>query len=841
MEGYQVLNIGELAKQRQADVKQPFPHQSEAFTAMSMTLPVPIRDYRGTLLVLPTGAGKTFTSINWICRNVLSANIKVLWLAQSSFLLDQAMYSFTEEIHHTLQRHNINMRVVSSSSKHANAGSVQLTDDVLICTIQTAIGAYASEQLDIKGNVVKTPFRHFLDSCIDSSLFVVVDEAHHTPAYGCRTMLISMRKSIPHLYILGLTATPMHMDKRISGWLRNIYDRWICYEADKSLLQGNKILAVPKYIQKETGFEMEVDDTLYDRLVYKHKDLPEHIVESLAKNQSRNNMIVSDYVNNRSEYGKTIIFADRWYQCEYIMEKLNEQGVSVAAVYSVVTRQGESYQDGTGRRNDAMNQQIMEDFKKTDKYEVIVNVRMLTEGIDVPTVKTVMVTRQTTSNILLTQMIGRALRGEKIGGGKDYANIVFFSDTWRRVLPWANVEQGMDANRPIKQGRNPMALISIQLIKLATADIEYKGFEDAPFLTFIPVGFYGCEFTVAVEDTGVEEMVSFEESIVVYEFNRDNYERLISYLLTQNLVTYAVENVSESQILGKAEELVNAYFDPTMDDFDGMLVDNVGKLLRHVAQNGQAPQFLDFHDRDLYDMDKLAEELRHMSNDDTETYLMNMFNNQGQKWNLLYRRYEYFLKAFHSALRRIWIKGHVQEPEGPEKKVVIEPQILTRDMKAQVLMRDNYTCLCCGKSMRKGVSLEVDHIIPVAMGGRSAVSNLQTLCKQCNALKSVNAIDFRVNVSPMSKPKTGIKSYQLIGSDSETNAIARIVNEFFHCRALCTLNYHTRRSGQFYSNWEIVLYEGNNPEWLAAYKHELLEYIRHQLGKSHVQSLIIRN
>ena len=210
-------------------------------------------------------------------------------------------------------------------------------------TIQTAIGAYSSEQLDIKGNVVNTPFRQFVDSCIDSSLFVVVDEAHYTPAYGCRTLLLSMPESIHRLYILGLTATPLHMDKRISGWLRNIYDWWVCYEADKSLLQANKVLAVPKYIQKNTGQELEVDDTLYDRMVYKHKDLPEHVVDSLASNQSRNNMIVSDYVNNRNTYGKTIIFADRWYQREYITEKLKAQKVSAAAVYSVVTGQSELY------------------------------------------------------------------------------------------------------------------------------------------------------------------------------------------------------------------------------------------------------------------------------------------------------------------------------------------------------------------------------------------------------------------------------------------------------------------------------------------------------------------
>jgi len=90
MAGYYTLDIAELTKQKKGQNKQPFPHQQEAFTALSKTLITPIQGYKGTLLVLPTGGGKTFTSVNWICRNILSNGIKVLWLAQSSYLLDQA-------------------------------------------------------------------------------------------------------------------------------------------------------------------------------------------------------------------------------------------------------------------------------------------------------------------------------------------------------------------------------------------------------------------------------------------------------------------------------------------------------------------------------------------------------------------------------------------------------------------------------------------------------------------------------------------------------------------------------------------------------------------------------
>ncbi|GAA3328730.1 hypothetical protein GCM10020331_073880 [Ectobacillus funiculus] len=59
-----------------------------------------------------------------------------------------------------------------------------------------------------------------------------------------------MRENIKNLYVLGLTATPFHTDKRINGWLWSIYNQGICYEADTNVLQMNSILSVPKYIEK---------------------------------------------------------------------------------------------------------------------------------------------------------------------------------------------------------------------------------------------------------------------------------------------------------------------------------------------------------------------------------------------------------------------------------------------------------------------------------------------------------------------------------------------------------------------------------------------------------------
>ena len=48
-----------------------------------------------------------------------------------------------------------------------------------------------------------------------------------------------------------------------------------------------------------------------------------------------------------------------------------------------------------------------------------------------------------------------------------------------------------------------------------------------------------------------------------------------------------------------------------------------------------------------------------------------------------------------------------------------------------VLHRDGYRCVACGSGDR----LEIDHIVPVSRGGSSRDTNLQTLCRVCNAIK----------------------------------------------------------------------------------------------------------
>lgn len=64
--------------------------------------------------------------------------------------------------------------------------------------------------------------------------------------------------------------------------------------------------------------------------------------------------------------------------------------------------------------------------------------------------------------------------------------------------------------------------------------------------------------------------------------------------------------------------------------------------------------------------------------------------------------------------------------------------LMTVALREEIKKRDNYTCKKCGISLRDEphLLLEVDHIIPIAKGGITEISNLQTLCWQCNRSKS---------------------------------------------------------------------------------------------------------
>ena len=53
------------------------------------------------------------------------------------------------------------------------------------------------------------------------------------------------------------------------------------------------------------------------------------------------------------------------------------------------------------------------------------------------------------------------------------------------------------------------------------------------------------------------------------------------------------------------------------------------------------------------------------------------------------------------------------------------------------MLRDRYTCQICGRRKRAR-ELDVDHIVEIARGGAALeYSNLQTVCRACHHLKTL--------------------------------------------------------------------------------------------------------
>lgn len=64
-----------------------------------------------------------------------------------------------------------------------------------------------------------------------------------------------------------------------------------------------------------------------------------------------------------------------------------------------------------------------------------------------------------------------------------------------------------------------------------------------------------------------------------------------------------------------------------------------------------------------------------------------------------------------------------------------ELEDFTPAQKKEILERDGYRCVQCGRGIKDGVELQVDHIKAKDYGGKALIENGQTLCAQHNFRK----------------------------------------------------------------------------------------------------------
>ncbi len=96
------------------------------------------------------------------------------------------------------------------------------------------------------------------------------------------------------------------------------------------------------------------------------------------------------------------------------------------------------------------------------------------------------------------------------------------------------------------------------------------------------------------------------------------------------------------------------------------------------------------------------------------------------EWTVSWR----WLDSRYKKLKSIGFEATLNEYNSKNQRKLMTPLL-----RRQIMERDNYTCQICGKYMPDEVGLHVDHIIPIAKGGKSIPTNLRVLCSKCNGKK----------------------------------------------------------------------------------------------------------
>lgn len=580
------------------DSRRPYPHQEDAWRRLSAHLAEAEATgvFEG-LLVMPTGSGKTFTAARWLAQNALDRGQRVLWLAHRHELLEQAAEVFHQVAGLAARREQLRIRIVSG--QHCAASQIDPADDVLVCSV-----ASLTRRPDIVGPILGDP-----------RTFLVVDEAHHAPARSYRDLIEPLR-SARRRRILGLTATPTRTAEGERALLAQLFGGRVIYQVGLTELIERGILARPIPEQVTTRAEVEEGITRDDEAhLTRFGDLSEAWLDRIAHMERRNQVILDRYLKNRIRYGKTLVFAINVAHAVLLTDRLRAAGVAAEYIAS-------------HRDDDGDNKAIIGRFRDPDGgLEVLVNVMILTEGVDLPSVKAVLLTRPTSSEVLMRQMVGRALRGPKAGGTEE-AFLVAFEDQWRRFREWLSpldlLPDLVDPQALPDEGpasRRLADALPWDLIKAVAARMRETAPElKADCFEAVPHGWY----VLARDDEGE----SVRRVIPVYAHQAPCWEALVAHL--ERLTPAALAAV-------RGAAAFDEYFADCEDPIPAE--HQVGQVLEHVRHGGGRPEYHELAERRACDPAALA---RQVLEEDL---------GERAKTQLLERQYTSLARAIYPSLR----------------------------------------------------------------------------------------------------------------------------------------------------------------------------------------------
>jgi superfamily II DNA or RNA helicase/diadenosine tetraphosphate (Ap4A) HIT family hydrolase len=332
----------------------PDPHaiQREALAALAQTR---LDGNRAGLVVLATGLGKTYLAAFDAASKTPTGEFefpRVLFVAHRDEILHQSMRTFRR------------IRPGSSCSRYDGSLSDSQLDrtEMLFASIQT-LGR--SEHLS-----------RFAADAFD---YIVVDEFHHAAASTYRRLLDHFQPR----FLLGLTATPERTD---GGDLLGLCDENLVYRCD--LIRGieEELLSPFEYF----GVPDAVD---YSNIPWRSRRFDEAELTSAVSTHARAQNALEQL--QRVGAKRTLGFCCSQQHADFMAEYFRGVGMRVAAVHSG------SDSDPRARSLDALS---------SGELDIVFAVDMFNEGLDIPSIDTVLMLRPTESSIVWLQQFGRGLR-----------------------------------------------------------------------------------------------------------------------------------------------------------------------------------------------------------------------------------------------------------------------------------------------------------------------------------------------------------------------------------------------------------------------------------------------
>lgn len=304
-----------------------------------------IEGYKRTLLVLPTGCGKTIVFVK-LTEELVKKGKRVLIIAHRAELLDQAADKLFK-------------------ATGLKAAVEKAEETCLDSFYRVTVGSVQTLTRDKRLNKFSNDF-------FDA---IIVDEAHHVLSDSYLKVLNYFSEAD----VLGVTATSDRGDMRNLGEYFDslAYEYKLPQAIREGYLAPIKALTIPLKLDLSSVGQQAGD--------FKTKDLGTALDPYLYQ--------IADEMAKNCKDRKTVVFLPLVKTSQKFCDILNSKGFRAAEV--------------NGESKD--RSEILEDFEN-DKYNVLCNSMLLTEGWDCPSVDCIVVLRPTKVRSLYSQMVGRGTR-----------------------------------------------------------------------------------------------------------------------------------------------------------------------------------------------------------------------------------------------------------------------------------------------------------------------------------------------------------------------------------------------------------------------------------------------